>query len=175
MAADRAYSSATAEDFQLPALALGYRPVFDFKDDQLGVKAESQGFLQIEGEWYCPSIPQTLIDATVDFRQGRIYEAIYQVQLKERWSYRARPKGRPDPKGHVRLACPAANPWPMVRCDLKPSSTRAAQTRGQTRIHLKDEVRSNPPPSCSQQSVTIALEAGAKFGQELLYNSAESR
>ena len=173
LAADRAYSSATAEDFQLPARALGYRLVFDYKDDQLGVKAESQGFLQIEGEWYCPSIPQTLIDATADFRQGRIDEATYQLRLKERWGYRARPKGRPDPEGHVRLVCPAANPWPMARCDLKPASVHAAQTRGRTRIYLKDDIRADPPLSCTQQTVTVPPEAGAKFGQELPYNSAE--
>ena len=41
LAADRAYSSAKAEDFQLPARALGYRLVFDYKNDQLGVKASS--------------------------------------------------------------------------------------------------------------------------------------
>jgi hypothetical protein len=61
----------------------------------------------------------------------------------------------------------------MARCDLKPASVHVEQTRGRTRIYLKDDVRANPPPSCSQQSVTIAPEAGAKFGQELLYNSAE--
>jgi hypothetical protein len=36
--ADRAYSSAKADEFQLPARALGYQPVFGYKKDQLGVK-----------------------------------------------------------------------------------------------------------------------------------------
>jgi hypothetical protein len=36
LAADRAFSSAKPADFQLPALALGYRPVYDYKIDQLG-------------------------------------------------------------------------------------------------------------------------------------------
>jgi hypothetical protein len=172
LAADRAYSSAKAEHFQLPALALGYRVVFDYKNDQLGVKASSQGFVQIEGEWYCPSITQPLIDATSDFRDGIIDEATYQARLKERWGYRARPKGRADAEGHVRLLCPAANPWPMARCDLKPASVRA-ETRGRIRIHLKADVAANPPPSCTQQTVTIPPEAGAKFRQDLLYGSVE--
>ncbi len=45
--ADRAYSSAKPEIFQLPARALGYELVFDYKIDQLGIKASHQGFVQI--------------------------------------------------------------------------------------------------------------------------------
>jgi hypothetical protein len=41
------------------------------------------------------------------------------------------------------------------------------------RLQLKADLKANPPPSCSQQSVTIPPEAGAKFGQELLHGSAE--
>jgi hypothetical protein len=172
LAVDRAYSSAKAESFQLPARSLGFRLVLDYKVDQLGVMAESQGFLQIEGGWYCPSIPRPLIDATIDFRAHRIDEAIYQTRLEERQNYRARPKGKPDDEGHTRLICPAAESWPLARCDLKPASIRP-QTQGRVRIPLKSDVKASPPPSCSQQSVTIAPEAGAKFDQELPYGSPE--
>jgi hypothetical protein len=172
LAADRAYSSAKAEDFQLPALALGYRPVYDYRSDQLGVKASSQGFLQIEGAWYCPSIPQSLIDATSDFRDRRIDEDTYRTRLEQRWGYQARPKAKPDAQGHLRLQCPAASTWPLARCELKPASVRK-ETAGRTRIPLKADVAANPPPSCTQQSVTVAPEAGAKFHQDLLYGSPE--
>ena len=57
LAADRAYSSAKPEDFQLPARSLGYKVIFDYKIDQLGIKDEAQGFIQVEGAWYCPSMP----------------------------------------------------------------------------------------------------------------------
>ena len=172
LAADRAYSNAKPDDFQLPARALGYRPVYDYKIDQLGIMHSSQGFVQIEGHWYCPSIPQPLIDATIDFRLGRIDEDTYRARLTERWGYLARPKGKPDAEGYVRFACPAANPWPMARCDLKPAST-STKTQGRPRIPLKSDIGAAPPPSCSQQSVTIPPEAGAKLSQELLYGSAE--
>jgi hypothetical protein len=172
LAADRAYSSAKAEEFQLPALALGYRPVYDYRSDQLGVKAASQGFLQIEGAWYCPSIPESLIDATSDFRDGRIDEDTYRTRLEQRWGYLARPKAKPDAEGYLRLQCPAASTWPLARCELKPASVRK-ETAGRTRIPLKADVAANPPPSCTQQSVTIAPEAGAKFHQDLLYGSPE--
>jgi hypothetical protein len=172
LAADRAYSSAKEEDFQLPAQALGYKAVYDYKIDQLGVKGAHEGFLLIEGAFYCPSIPQPLIDATLDFREGRIDEATYRTRLEERWNYLARPKAKPDAEGHVRLACPAANPWPVVRCELKPASVRT-ENRGRLRIAVRPDVRANPPPSCTQQSVTIPPEAGAKYRQSLLFGSPE--
>jgi hypothetical protein len=172
LAADRAYSSAKAEDFQLPAAALGYQPVFDYKVDQLGVKAQYEGFLQVEGAWYCPSIPPTLVDATADFRAGRIDEATYASRLEERWRYLARAKAQPDVEGHVRVQCPAASSWPLARCELKPKSIRVG-TGGRLRIIVKPDVAANPPPSCTQQSVTVPPEAGAKFRQPLLYASAE--
>ncbi len=42
------------------------------------------GFLEIEGAWYCPSIPKKQIDATHDYRKGLIDEAMYATLLEER-------------------------------------------------------------------------------------------
>ena len=122
LAADRAFSSARAEEFQLISLAQGYRPVYDYKIDQLGVQDQVDGFLQIEGDWYCPSIPEPLQEATRDYRNHVIDEDTYRQRLTERWKYAARPKGKPDAEGHLRLQCPAAGSWPMARCPLKPKS-----------------------------------------------------
>ena len=41
------------------------------------------------------------------------------------------------------------------------------------RIAVRGDVKVNPPSSCTQQSVTIPPEAGAKFRQSLLFGSAE--
>jgi hypothetical protein len=173
LAGDRAYSGAKAEKFQLRALALGYRPVYDYRGDQLGVATQYQGFLQIEGEWYCPSMPQSLIDATKDYRARSIDEHTYAQRLEERWKYRARRKGRPDHEGHVRLSCPAAQIWLLARCELKPRSLQTIRTQGKLHITVKADVKADPPPSCSKESVMVPPEAGAKFHQELLYGSAE--
>ena len=72
----------------------------------------------------------------------------------------------------MRFQCPAANPWPLARCDLKPAST-TRDNRGRLHIPVAPDVAASPPQSCTQQSVTIPPEAGAKFHQELLYGSAE--
>jgi len=174
LAGDRAYSSAKPEDFQLPARALGYQPVFDYKVDQLGIQGSYAGMLQIEGAWYCPAIPKVLIEATIDLRNGTIDDATYRARLEERWKFLVLPKAGPDAEGHVRLRCPASNPAPVARCDLKPASV-GPKTQGRVRIPVTAAVTSHPPTICSQQSVTVPPEAGAKLAQPLLYGSEEWR
>jgi hypothetical protein len=127
---------------------------------------------QIEGAWYCPSIPEALREATRDYRNGVIDEAIYRHRLDERWKYAARPKGKSDAEGHVRLQCPAAGSWPLARCPLKFSSM-TRDTLGRLHIPVAAELAAAPPKSCTQQSVTVPPSTGAKFYQELLFESPE--
>jgi hypothetical protein len=54
---DRAYTAALPGRFQLPARALGYRPVMDYRIDQLGIQASTGGAILVEGTWYCPALP----------------------------------------------------------------------------------------------------------------------
>src|SRR5512144_295802 len=67
--ADRNYNNAEPHKLQLPARALGYGWLFDYRDDQLGIQTTSgNGALQVEGSWYCPSMPLKLIRATELYR-----------------------------------------------------------------------------------------------------------
>jgi len=174
LAADRAYSNAKAEDFQLPARALGWKPVLDYTRDQLGIQAQAHGLIQVEGTWYCPAMPQPLIDATGDWRAGRVDEATYATRIEARRDYAARPKASADAEGHRRLLCPAAAAAPTARCVLKPASEGFD---GATRVRIRppQTLRDHPPAICRQQSVTVAPEQGAKFAQELPYASGEYR
>ena len=74
---DRAYTQALPERFHLPARALGYHPVMDYRDDQLGIQANSQGALLVEGTWYCPALPGPLITATTGLRGHAITRDLY--------------------------------------------------------------------------------------------------
>ena len=65
---DRACTAALPDRFHLPARALGYRPVMDYRADQLGIQANSQGAMLVEGGWYCPALPGPLITATTGLR-----------------------------------------------------------------------------------------------------------
>ena len=54
---DRAYTQALPGRFHLPARALGYKPVMDYRADQLGIQANSQGALLVEGTGTAPPCP----------------------------------------------------------------------------------------------------------------------
>jgi hypothetical protein len=170
-AADRAYSNEKPENFQLPARALGYELVLDYRVDQLGIQGSYAGALLIEGAWFCPSIPKPLVNATVDFRAGRIDEQLWRERITARQPYLFRPKAAPDSEGHVRLVCPAADGAPTARCDLKPRSI-TDKTAGRPRIFLTDDIGANPPKVCRQQSVTFPPEVGAKHAQAFQYGTA---
>ena len=40
----------------------------DYRDDQLGIQANTGGALLVEGTWYCPALPGPLITATAGLR-----------------------------------------------------------------------------------------------------------
>jgi hypothetical protein len=172
LAVDRGYTNLVADDFQLPARALGFDLVMDYRDDQLGVQGEHEGFLLIEGDYYCPGIPDDLKNATVDVRAGRIDEETHASRIKARLAYKRRPKANPDAEGHTRCLCPASDGAPTARCELKPRSIERT-TSATTRIHVTEELRLHPPKCCTQQSVTLPPEAGAKLLQDLHYASPE--
>jgi hypothetical protein len=173
LAGDRAYTNCKPNKFQLPARALGYAPVFDYKIDQLGVQESYGGAKLIEGAWYCPAIPDSLAEATRDNRTRCIDEETWKARIEERRAYLMRPKANPDDTGDVRLMCPASPAAPTAGCRLKPASIRQAPTK--TRVQVTDELRTNPPAVCCQNSVTFPPEPGAKYLQPLHYGAPKWR
>lgn len=67
---------------------------------------------------------------------------------------------------HVRMICPAAGPGPQARCKLKPKS-EGGSGKVKTRIPVTDVLAAHPPKVCTQQSITLPPEEGAKYAQEL--------
>jgi hypothetical protein len=89
---DRAYTQALPGRFHLPARALGYRPVMDYRDDQLGIQASTGGAILAEGTWYCPALPEPLITATAGLRDHLITRDLYDlesVQFRGQLNYAA--------------------------------------------------------------------------------------
>lgn len=172
LAGDSAYTNALAESFHLPVRAMGYQPVLDYRVDQLGVQGTHAGALLIEGGWYCPAIPRSLIDASRDLDAGTITDDVYNRRIEERRKYRLRAKDSPDAEGHQRLTCPAGGHAPVARCELKQSSL-TERTAGKTRIFLTTELIDSPPTVCSQATVTFPPDAGGKLVQALHYKSPE--
>jgi hypothetical protein len=162
---DRAYSAAFATRFHLPVRAMGFEPVMDYRIDQLGRQANSHGALMVEGTWYCPSMPEALVNATVDLRAGKIDEDTYAGRIAARSDFALRRKSGPDADGYERFICPARGPNPKVRCALCPSSLSAL---GKRTVHASDI---DAPAICRQSAITIAPDVGVRHVQSLAFGS----
>jgi len=163
---DRAYTDALPGRFHLPARALGYKPVMDYKIDQLGIQASAGGAILTEGSWYCPAMPEPLITATTDLRNHAIDRDFYQARIAARAPYRLKRKDGPDADGYERLTCPALGSHPGLACPLRPGSLSPRD--GRPKILTPPE---EPPKICQQAAITIPPDAGARYRQGLPYGS----
>jgi len=163
---DRAYTAALPERFHLPARALGYSPVMDYRADQLGIQASSQGALLVEGSWYCPALPEPLIAATAVLRDHATGRPAYDTQITARAAYRLKRKDGPDADGYERLSCPALGAHPGLMCPLRQASLSPRDGRAKVL-----QPPAEPPKICTQTAITIAPGTGARYRQDLPYGS----
>ncbi len=105
---DRAYTAALPGRFQLPARALGYRPVMDYRIDQLGIQASTGGAILVEGSWYCPALPGPLITATTRLRDHAITRELYDSRSPPAAPTSSSAKTAPTPT--ATSGCPAPPP-----------------------------------------------------------------
>jgi hypothetical protein len=163
---DRAYTAALPSRFHLPARALGYSPVMDYRADQLGIQANTGGAILVEGTWYCPALPEALITATASLRDHAIDRGLYQKQIAARAAYRLKRKDGPDTDGYQRLSCPALGNHPGLMCPLRETSLSPRDGRPKV---LQPPVE--PARICRQTAITIPPDAGARYRQDLPYGS----
>ncbi len=163
---DRAYTQALPGQFHLPARALGYQPVMDYRADQLGIQANTQGALLVEGTWYCPALPGPLITATTRLRDHAITRDLYDQQIAARACYQLKRKDGPDADGYQRLTCPALGNHPGLICPLRQASLSPRD--GRPKVLQPPE---EPPRLCRQTTITIAPDVGARYRQDLPYGS----
>jgi len=163
---DRAYTQALPGRFHLPARALGYRPVMDYRADQLGIQASTGGALLVEGTWYCPALPEPLITATARLRDHAIDRELYDQQIAARAPYQLKRKDGQDADGYQRLSCPALGTHPRLMCPLRRASLSPRDGRPKV-LQPPDE----PPKICRQTAITIAPGTGARYRQDLPYAS----
>ncbi|MFB4301058.1 hypothetical protein [Actinomadura sp. NTSP31] len=172
--ADAAYNGAKEQDWQLPLRAMGYRPVYSYTRKQLGTQAQAFGAHLNEGTWYCPDMPDLLVDATNDLINRKdddprkIDKQTWRARIDARQPYALPRKGKPDGEGHQRFLCPASAG--KVQCPRKPTSLGADPALPLISIKHRPV---QDPPICRQTSITIAPEHGAKHWQPHPYGSAE--
>jgi hypothetical protein len=163
---DRAYTAALPGRFHLPARALGYSPVMDYRADQLGSQANTGGALLVEGSWYCPALPEPLILATARLRDHAIDRELYDQQIAARAPYQLKHKDGPDADGYQRLSCPAQGSHPGLMCPLREASLSPRD--GRPKVLQPPE---EPPRVCTQTAITIPPDVGARYRQDLPYGS----
>jgi len=159
---DRAYTQALPGRFHLPARALGYSPVMDYRADQLGIQANTGGAILVEGTWYCPALPEPLITATTGLRDHAITRDLYDQQITARAAYQLKRKDGPDTDGYQRLSCPATGRHPGLTCPLRQASLTPRDGRAKV-LQPPPE----PPRICRQTAITIAPDTGARYRQDL--------
>ena len=164
---DRAYTAALPGRFQLPARALGYRPVMDYRIDQPGIQANTSGAILAAGSWYCPALPGPLITATTRLRDHAITRDLYGQQITARACYQLKRKDGPGADGYQRLSCPAAGKHPGLICPLRQASLTPRDGRAKV-LQPPPE----PPRICTQTAITIAPDTGARYRQDLPYAPA---
>ena len=119
---DRAYTAALPDRFQLPARALGYRPVMDYRIDQLGIQANTGGAILAEGTWYCPALPGPLITATAELRGHAITRELYDQQITARACGPAQAQGRARRRRLPAAVLPRHRPPSGLICPLRKTS-----------------------------------------------------
>lgn len=182
LAGDRAYlPSSKAEKLQLPARALGYTLCGDYRDDQLGIQAEYGGAILVEGNWYCPSMPTPLVEASIDHRANRITDEVYEQYIAQRARYAFRPKHAPTPDGNTAWMCPARGPGATAICPLAQTSGRPVNVGLPTTRTRIINPPTDPDVCCTNStSITIPLAPRhtgnsnvAKYYQDLQYKAPE--
>ena len=168
LAGDRAYNNSEPTEWQIPVRAMGYKPVYDYRGDQLGNQGGTEGAILVEGRWYCPSMPEPLINATIDLYAERIDRETWVRLIAARRGYRLMPKQNTDADGYQRMMCPAEAG--KAQCLIKPHTLG----RG---IHLP-LVDPEPSPAgtvnvCRQKAINVSPEAGAKPWKALEYGGPE--
>ena len=163
LGADRGYTQGLPERFHLPARALGYSLVMDYKAQDLGRQANSQGAVLVDGAFYCPAMPEVLVTASADRRRGAIDGATYKARIAARANWRLSRKAGPDQDGYERFSCPALgrNPRPCCR-------VRQGAALGKVPVLFPPKVS---PKICTQETITIAPDIGARWRQDLAFGS----
>ena len=128
---DRAYTAALPGRFQLPARALGYRPVMDYRIDQLGIQANTGGAILVEGTWYCPALPEPLITATTRLRDHAITRDLYDQQITARCPLPAQTQRRPRRRRLPAAVLPGRRQPPQADLPAAPGLASPARRASQ--------------------------------------------
>lgn len=189
---DRAYLPGAKEaDLQNYLRANDAKLVMDYHKNFLGIQDSFGGAIMVDGNWYCASMPQSLIEATIRYRAGEDADEANRTLAKAEREERAKSrreiwirdmearapylfsrKEKPDGKGRTPWVCPAAGNSPTAVCPRKPTMLAS----GKVPLTIIKRPVEGPAKVCDNKtSTTFPAEAGGKFAQHYQYGSKSWR
>ncbi len=183
---DRGYMpKGDPEALMNPLRERGVKLVFDYNKVDLGKKEQKEGAILVEGAWYCPSMPEELIEATRVYRQAikghehskepasrRLVEERkkeWKRDIAQREQYLFRSKEKADERGRIPLYCPAAGPSPTVTCAIKPNP-RAA---GRNLLPILDLPKAPGKACTNKTSTSFHINDGGTNPQHYRFGTPE--
>lgn len=188
---DRAYLPGAKEaDLQNYLRANDAKLVMDYHKNFLGIQDSFGGAIMVDGNWYCASMPQSLIEATIRYRAGEDADEANRTLAKAEREERAKSrreiwirdvearapylfsrKEKPDGKGRTPWVCPAATHPPLCAHASRPCSRRAKcpsrsssdPSRARPRSATTRRAQPSPPRqgASSLSTTSTAPRAGA--------------
>lgn len=194
LAGDLLYTDQKPGKFQDPAREVGYKPVLGYGPKHHGHQGTHRtGMTMGDGAFYCPAIPENLINATV-LRRTKGPDGI-PLRTHEQWrdditaqgNYAMRAHER-ERNGKQRFGCPASGANPTARCPLKQHSLEERKTRQRNGRVVDGRLTIEPPDHftgpdgrplldvCAQETVTVDFTEGGddsinKYRQEQRYGT----
>jgi hypothetical protein len=167
--ADSGYSHRDADAWALPLRAAGAQLVHDLHPHDRGPKGTHHGAVISNGNLYCPRTPRPLLELGPPARAASKEQAAHwERQTAELARYKLGRLTADDPDGYHRVQCPAA--MGKIRCPLRPASMTLDRDRPE--ILQPPE---HPQACCTQQTLTVPPQTGAKTRQKHDYPSAAHR
>lgn len=168
--ADRGYTYSKPERWAEPLRELGIDTIFDLHPHQRSTQGTYKGALQIDGELYCPAMPDSLhdIERLDHFATKKRREEFFS-EVERRQTYQMKPFGKEKPGKPRRLRCPAAAG--VARCLLKPASLKLPYHY--PTVYPDPGLSSTPPPCCSQTTISVPVEIQSATRQSRTWGTRE--
>lgn len=175
------YSQLKPENFALPVRALGYGLNMMYKKEDLGLHADYEGAVLVDGTWYGACLEPQYIDLSRDFERGLITEEQYRARIEQRRKYEmklqeisANGEGRiyhcPAQGTGCAMNCPLPNRAKPSRTTKKPGGRGRPAKKRQNVTHVP-QVRGKV---CTNRTkTTIPIAVGVRYFQEVPFETPE--
>jgi hypothetical protein len=168
---DLAYAGLGVEQFLRPLKELGVPLLADFKKTQKGPIDHVHGARQVEGAYYCAATPDNLLNASLDFAEGKIDEATRRRRIDRRNAhFKVRDKEKPDVNGTRTVTCPAHGPGATLECVLRDPHPRSSK-KVKPKVTVAPEA---PDKVCTQTSISIRPDDGLEYQRALPYGTRDT-